>query len=106
MQCVLCLTSDCKLCKEHKLRMDRDSTAFRAADQYFANLWEQVQPKWRSSEVKPALMKDGSTIPVDYCISSVAFAANQNPDTSTVINTVRAELQHIAPDQFFYPPES
>ena len=86
--------------------MDRDSMAFQAADRYFANLWEQAQQKWRGGEVKPALMKDGSTIPVDYCISSVALAANQNPDAVTAISTIRAELQHIAPDQFYYLPES
>jgi 2'-5' RNA ligase len=86
--------------------MNRAAEAFLSAEQYFANLWAQAQPKWRSGDVKLALMKDGSTIPVDYCISSVAFAAHQNPAASVAINAIRAELQHIAPDQYFYLPES
>jgi 2'-5' RNA ligase len=86
--------------------MDRNSAAFQAADRYFTNLWEQWEPKWRSGDVKPAPMKDGATIPVDYCVSTVAFAANQNPDAASAIDAIRKELQQVDPDQFYYLPES
>lgn len=85
---------------------DRSSSAFQAAEHYFAKLWEQAQQKWRSGDVKPALMKDGSTDPVDYCVSSVAFAVHQNPDAATAIDAIRKELQRVDPDQYFYLPES
>jgi 2'-5' RNA ligase len=80
--------------------------AYAEAETYFAGLWARAQEQWRVGQVMPARMQHGATVPVDYCVSSVAFLEAQNAGAQADVARARHELQRIAPEQFFYLPES
>jgi len=76
------------------------------AEQYFTALWEQTVPAWKAGNVRPASMKDGTTYPVDYCLSTVALVERQHTDYSPYVKRVRDALQTVDREQFYYLPES
>jgi len=74
--------------------------------EYFNNLWLTNKPEWEAGEVSAAQMKDGATIPVDFCVSTVARLQEQPGAPIERIDDLVRRLLAIASDQFFYPPES
>jgi 2'-5' RNA ligase len=76
------------------------------AEHYFAALWERTVPDWKAGSVRPASMKDGTTHPVDYCLSTVALVERQHTDCSAYVRLVRERLQAVDREQFYYLPES
>lgn len=80
--------------------------AYQEAETYFAELWHRGQQRWLAGDVTAAPMRDGATIPVDYCLSTVAFAEQQNEPARIAVEEVRHRLKSIAPEQFYYLPNS
>ncbi|MBX3065812.1 MAG: 2'-5' RNA ligase family protein [Anaerolineae bacterium] len=80
--------------------------AYQEAETYFAELWHKGQQRWLAGDVTAAAMRDGATIPVDYCLSTVAFVNQQNDAARIAVEEVRRGLMAVAPQQFYYLPES
>jgi hypothetical protein len=82
------------------------SPTIHESEQYFAALWERTVPTWRDGSVSAASMKDGTTNPVDYCLSTVALVQRQNTVRSDFVRIVKDRLQAVDREQFYYLPES
>lgn len=82
------------------------STPVQEAEAYFAALWAQWEPRWRAGDISPARMRNGTTDPVDYCLSTVALVERQPGDAAYAVRLIRQELMEAAKGQFFYLPES
>ena len=86
-----------------------DADATPPADQaaaYFADLWRRASADWRAGTVSPARMADGVTVPVDYCVSTIARLAAQPGSPLARVQEVQASLMAASPGQFLYPPPS
>ncbi|MDP8922771.1 MAG: 2'-5' RNA ligase family protein, partial [Chloroflexota bacterium] len=77
-----------------------------AAAAYFAGLWRRTSAEWRAGAVAPARMVDGATIPVDYCVSTIARLAAQPGGPLAAVQQVQAALAAACPGQFLYPAGS
>jgi hypothetical protein len=54
----------------------------------------------------PASMQNGATVPVDYCVSTIARLLQQRPDFTPRISDVQQQLEQAVGRQFFYPAGS
>lgn len=78
------------------------------AQEYFETLWREAEPKIVAGEIVPARMRDGSTDPVDYCLSTVSRVSSQ-PDSTAFLQNVDTQLNGFfgaAQGQFWYPHAS
>jgi 2'-5' RNA ligase len=82
------------------------SPSIHEAEAYFAALWQRTAPTWKAGSVSAANMKDGTTDPVDYCLSTVALVQRQDRDRSEFVRIVKSRLQAVDRAQFYYLPES
>lgn len=74
----------------------------------FESLWVAGQEQLARVEIEPAQMRDGTTDPADFCISTIARLINQ-PNGREIINHLRAKLKALEAaleGQFMYPDES
>lgn len=81
---------------------------FQQASEYFDELWSRESAKLINGDIAPAEMKDGATVPINYCVSTVGRAISQDNwlQLSQSTNNLIAPLVHQAPGQFIYPSES
>lgn len=77
-----------------------------AAQSYFGKLWTEAKQSWMTGAVKAAEMKDGKSIPIDYCLSTVARLSKQQVAPVASIKSVVEEIRDVAQNQFVYPAES
>ncbi len=78
------------------------------AQEYFDTLWRESEPKIVAGEIVPARMRDGTTDPVDYCLSTLSRVASQ-PNSKVFLQNVATQLPGLveaARGQFWYPNES
>lgn len=79
----------------------------QAAEQRFANLWQQGRHNLLEGNIIAAKMKAGTTDPVDYCLSTIAPLYIQAQQPGEAVEKIKVELAQAAgPDQFFYPNPS
>ena len=82
-------------------------TPITEAQQRFENLWRAGRQKLLAGHIVAARMDGVTTIPVDYCLSTVAFIDKQPQNPMERIETIKSELYaEIGPNQFFYPRPS
>ena len=86
---------------------DADSTPLSDhAAAYFADLWPRASAEWRAGTISPARMADGATVPVDYCVSTIARLAAQPGGPLARVQEVQAALTAASSGQFLTPPPS
>lgn len=80
----------------------------KRAQKRFDNMWQQESAKLVTGEISPAIMKDGETDPVDFCVSTIARLVLQPQGLETIqsIKTALGKLFESADTQFIYPNES
>jgi hypothetical protein len=79
----------------------------QAAEQRFAKLWQQGRQNLQQGQIIAAKMKDGTTDPVDYCLSTIAPLETQAQNPMAAIEAIKRELSLAAGSaQFFYPSSS
>jgi len=66
--------------------------AYSEAEVYFENLWQRERLKWLAGEVTPAVMENGATVPVDYCVTTVARLVEQ---PQTPVAAVKAIIDRL-----------
>jgi len=78
----------------------------RKAEDRFARIWAAEKIKWEDGDVAAAMMSGGATVPVDFCLSTIA-RLNEQKDCpiDRVVETMK-HLGKVAGQQFFYPRES
>ena len=76
------------------------------AEAYFAALWRRASAEWRSGSVAGARMARGATVPVDYCLSTIARLGAQPGAPLAAVQRVQTALAVACPGQFVYPPAS
>jgi len=78
------------------------------AQTYFDALWTRESTNLVEGGIKPAEMKGGATVPVDYCISTIGRVVSQDGgrQVAHTINNLLAVLADDSPAQFVYPPDS
>lgn len=78
------------------------------AQTYFEALWSKESKNLVEHGIKPAEMKDGATIPIDYCVSTIGRVVSQDSGRQVVnaINNLLVLFENNSPIQFFYPPDS
>lgn len=79
---------------------------FLEAESYFEGLWHQANQKLAQSDIKPAAMEGGLTIPVDYCVSTISRIAQQSVSPIKPILQLTQRFSEKLPTQFFYPETS
>ena len=77
-----------------------------AAKAYFADLWRRASAEWRAGTIAPACMTDGTTVPVDYCLSTIARLIAQQDSPLEAVQPVQAALAATGAGQFVYPASS
>ena len=77
-----------------------------AAEAYFAALWQRASAEWRAGSVAGARMAHGATVPVDYCLSTIARLGSQPGAPLAAVQRVQTALAVAGPGQFVYPPAS
>ena len=95
-----------KIIKEKK-RLNMKEIRQRSVS-YFDLLWKNESSKLRSGDVEPAIMKDGKTVPVNYCVSTIARLKKQ-AGGDKVISAMQNKLaDHLKQfnSQFIYPEPS
>jgi hypothetical protein len=79
-------------------------------ERYFRETWDQGEFLWNSGKAIAVKMSHGVTVPVDYCLSTIARVQEQQfnslPHLLKQITAVEAQLEKIGVGQFFYPLES
>jgi hypothetical protein len=85
---------------------DSGSAARAEAADYFDNLWQRERRKWLAGEVVPAAMNNGVTVPVDYCVTTVARLVEQPFSPVKAVEALKEQLQLPGSSNFFYPTES
>ncbi len=82
-------------------------TQKRAQDRFDA-MWQKERSKLVTGDITPAIMKDGETDPVDFCISTIARLVLQPQGLETIqsIKGTLSKLFESATTQFIYPTES
>lgn len=80
----------------------------KRASERFDKMWQKESAKLVAGEITPAVMKDGETDPVDFCVSTIARLVLQPQGLETVqsIKTALSKLFESASSQFIYPAES
>jgi len=78
----------------------------RKAGNRFARIWAEEKIKWANGDVSVTKMKDGATVPVDYCLSTIARLKEQKGSPIDRIEAAMGLLGEVAGQQFFYPRES
>lgn len=80
----------------------------KRASERFDIMWQKERTKIIAGDITPAVMKDGETDPVDFCVSTIARLVLQPQGLKTVqsINAALSKLFECANTQFVYPPES
>ena len=73
------------------------------AERYFDALWAGAETALRAGDIPPARMENGTTVPLDYCISTVARAAQQQIAPAAPLKALIGRFRDALPDQFFYP---
>lgn len=81
-------------------------TDFLEAGRRFANIYQKEQKKWSSGDVIATTMENGSIVPINYCLSTIARIKEQNECPISEIEMIRNKLLQAASQQFFYPLES
>ena len=84
----------------------RTDEAAMAAEAYFADLWRRASAEWRAGVITPARMANGTTDPVDYCVSTIARLVAQPGAPLATVQDVQARLTTGCPGQFVYPAPS
>ena len=92
--------------KEKQKNMSQE--IFQQASEYFDALWSRESVKLVHGGITPAEMKDGATIPINYCISTVGRAISQVDGLQLSQSTKKllTPLLQQTPNQFIYPSES
>lgn len=73
---------------------------------YFENLWIQARNQLAAGTITAADMQNGQTVPIHYCLSTVARVIQQPNAPSAAIEKLIKRLRGAVGDQFFYRPES
>lgn len=78
------------------------------AQTYFDALWSKESKNLVGGGIKPAEMKDGATVPIDYCVSTIGRVISQDGGRQVAhkVNNLLAVLENNSPAQFVYPPDS
>lgn len=76
------------------------------AETRFAGIWAEEKIKWANGNVAVTTMKDGATVPVDYCLTTIARIKEQKDSPIDQLETAVGHLREAAGQQFFYPRES
>lgn len=79
---------------------------FLKTEEYFNKVWGNNHPKWLSGNVEAAQMIDGKTVPLDYCLSTIARVNQQAQNHAAAIEEVKERLKAVASKQHFYPADS
>jgi hypothetical protein len=77
-------------------------TPWPAAEHRFDHLWQQARQNLLNGNIVAAKMNNGTTDPVDYCLSTIAPLYTQAQNPIETIETIKNELYLAAGDQFFY----
>lgn len=80
--------------------------AYCEAEVYFENLWQRERLKWLAGEVTPAVMENGATVPVDYCVTTVARLVEQPLAPVAAVETLITRLKALDTPHFIYPTNS
>ena len=80
--------------------------SFLEAGRRFTKIWKQEQENWQSGNVVATNMKNGSIVPIDYCLSTIARVQEQSQVPTKQIEIVRNKLEQFASQQFIYPWKS
>lgn len=78
----------------------------RKAEDRFARIWAAEKTKWMNGDVAAVAMENGATVPVDYCLSTVARLRQQAGSPIGPVAAVIRQLGKVAGRQFFYPADS
>lgn len=73
---------------------------------YFDQLWQTHRPKWSAGEVIPATMQNGATVPLDFCLTTIARLIEQPQAPVEAVEAVTTRLRQLDNSQFIYPAES
>ncbi len=81
---------------------------FQQADGYFSALWSRESAKLINGAIAPAEMKDGATVPINYCISTIGRTISQVDGVQISQNTHKllTPLLEQTTNQFIYPIDS
>lgn len=77
-----------------------------AAQARFEALWHEAQVALRNGTVEAAVMRGGRTVPVDYCVSTVARVVSQPRSARSALQRVVSALRADLPTQFYYDVDS
>ena len=80
--------------------------AYSEAEVYFENLWQRERLKWLAGEVTPAVMENGATVPVDYCVTTVARLVEQPQTPVAAVKAIIDRLKGTNNPNFIYPINS
>lgn len=73
------------------------------AERYFDALWARAETALNAGDITPARMENGTTVPLDYFISTVARASQQQIAPIAQLEALIGRFRAALPDQFFYP---
>ena len=79
---------------------------WQEATEYFDRLWSNAKEKWLRGDVPAADMRNGKSIPIHYCLSTVARFAEQQTRPDERIDSILERIKSVADNQFFYPEGS
>lgn len=79
-----------------------DLPSYQEAELYFQNLWAKAETSLSTGDISPAEMKDGRTVPINYCVSTVARVITQPQSPLEKVQKLMEKLKSSLPNQFFY----